>query len=52
MEELELWLERVYAAGGDRATLDGLYDEWANDYDRHLWSSGNPYIAIAAGMAG
>ena len=52
MEELEVWLERVYAAGGDRATLDGLYDEWAKDYDRHLWSSGNPYIAIAAGMAG
>ena len=52
MEELEAWLERVYSAGGDRATLDKLYDEWAKDYDQHLWSSGNPYVAIALGMAG
>lgn len=52
MEKLESWLERVYEAGGDRATLDRLYNEWANNYDRHLWSSGNPYIAISAGMAG
>ncbi len=52
MEELESWLERVYAAGGDRATLDRLYNEWAKNYDQHLWSSGNPYIAISAGMAG
>ena len=52
MEKLEGWLERVYGAGGDRATLDRLYDEWAINYDRHLWSSGNPYIAISAGMAG
>ena len=52
MEKLEGWLKRVYGAGGDRATLDRLYNEWANNYDRHLWSSGNPYIAISAGMAG
>ena len=52
MDELETWLERAYEAGGDRATLDGIYDEWAKDYDRHIWSSGNPYIAISAGMAG
>jgi len=52
MEKLEEWLERVYAAGGDRATLDRLYDEWALNYDQHIWSSGNPYIAISAGMAG
>ncbi len=52
MKELEEWLERVYDAGGDRATLDRLYNEWANNYDRHLWSSGNPYIAISAGMVG
>jgi SAM-dependent methyltransferase len=52
LDELETWLERAYAAAGDRATLDGIYDEWAKDYDQHIWSSGNPYIAISAGMAG
>ena len=52
MPDLETWLERVYAAGGDRATLDKLYDEWAQDYDQQLWASGNPYIAISAGMVG
>ncbi len=52
MDELETWLERVYKSGGDRATLDELYDGWANDYDRQIWSSGNPYVAIAVGMAG
>jgi len=52
MEELETWLQRVYQAGGDRETLDALYDEWARDYDQQLWASGNPYIAIAAGFVG
>lgn len=52
MDQLETWLERVYDAGGDRATLDSLYNQWAKDYDQHLWSSGNPYIAIATGMTG
>ena len=52
MDELEQWLHRVYEAGGDRATLDRLYDEWAGTYDQQLWASGNPYIAIAAGLAG
>ncbi len=52
VDEVERWLERVYEAGGDRGTLDRLYDEWARDYDRHIWSTGNPYIAIATGMAG
>ena len=52
MQELDEWLERVYKADGDRATLDRLYDEWADQYDQHLWASGNPYIAIAAGFAG
>ena len=52
MEELETWLERVYQAEGDRETLDGLYDEWASDYDQQLWASGNPYIAIATGFVG
>lgn len=52
MEDLETWLERVYQAGGDRQQLDALYDEWAEDYDRQIWASGNPYIAIAAGFVG
>jgi predicted TPR repeat methyltransferase len=52
VEDLETWLERVYQAGGDRKTLDALYDEWAADYDQQLWASGNPYIAIAAGFVG
>ena len=52
MADLETWLERVYAAEGDRATLDKLYDEWAQDYDQQIWASGNPYIAISAGMVG
>jgi hypothetical protein len=29
MESLEVWLERVYQADGDHATLATLYDEWA-----------------------
>jgi len=52
MEDLDTWLGRVYQADGERETLDDLYDEWAHDYDRQLWASGNPYIAIATGMAG
>ena len=52
MEDLETWLERVYHAGGERETLDNLYDEWSKDYDQQLWASGNPYIAIATGLVG
>ena len=52
MQDLEDWLERVYQAGGDRATLDRLYDDWAADYDQQIWGSGNPFIAVAAGLAG
>jgi SAM-dependent methyltransferase len=52
MEDLETWLARVYAADGDHATLQALYDQWASDYDQQLWASGNPYIAIAAGFTG
>jgi SAM-dependent methyltransferase len=52
MEDLETWLARVYRADGDHATLQSLYDEWARDYDRQLWASGNPYIAILAGFVG
>ena len=52
MEDLETWLERVYQADGDHATLETLYDQWARDYDQQIWASGNPYIAVAAGFAG
>ena len=52
MGQLEQKLKDVYGAGGDRKTLDGLYDNWAKSYDADLWASGNPYIAILAGMVG
>jgi len=52
MEDLETWLERVYQADGEHEKLDALYDEWAADYDQQLWTSGNPYIAIATGLVG
>ncbi len=52
MDEIDTWLERVYAAGGDRDTLDALYDTWSEQYDQHIWTSANPYIAIAAGFVG
>ena len=50
MNEVNQWVERVYAAGGDREKLNRLYDEWAADYDQHKWASGNPSVAIAVGM--
>lgn len=50
MPDFDHWLEKVYEAGGDRETLDRLYDDWAQEYDGHLWASGNPYLAITAGM--
>lgn len=52
MNELEDWVDKAFAAAGDRKTLDELYDEWAKDYDQQLWASGNPYIAVAAAIAG
>ena len=52
MKDADDWIDDVFAAGGDRETLDRRYDEWANDYDQHIWASGNPYIAIAVGMVG
>lgn len=51
-EDLEERLDAVYQAGGDREKLDHLYDDWARDYDRDLWATGNPYIALMAGLAG
>jgi len=51
-DEIDQWLDRAYDASGDREKLDNLYDDWAKDYDQHIWASGNPYIAVATGMAG
>ena len=51
-KQLESWLDAVYETEGDREKLDGLYDEWARHYDQDLWASGNPYIALMAGMVG
>ena len=52
MDDLETWLERVYQADGDHQTLEALYDQWAGNYDRQIWASGNPYLAISAGFVG
>ena len=52
MEDIDRWVNKVYAAEGDRAELERLYDEWAEDYERHKWASGNPGIAIAVGKIG
>ena len=51
-KDLESRLDTVYRSGGERAKLDRAYDDWARDYDRDLWASGNPYIAVMAGMVG
>lgn len=51
-QDLEERLDAVYQTGGDREELDRIYDDWARDYDQALWASGNPYIALMAGMVG
>lgn len=51
-DNLEDRLDAVYQAGGERDKLDEAYDDWAHDYDRDLWASGNPYIALMACLAG
>lgn len=50
--KLEDRLDEVYESGGDREKLDRAYDDWARDYDQDLWASGNPYIALMAGLVG
>ena len=52
MENIEYWVDRVYAAGGDRQQLNRLYDAWAADYEQHKWATGNPVIAVSAGLIG
>lgn len=49
-ETFEERLEEVYQAGGDRDKLDWAYAKWAHGYDQDLWASGNPYIAVIAGL--
>lgn len=49
---LENKLDAAYQAGGDRRRLDSLYDDWARDYDQDIWASGNPFLALMAGLAG
>ena len=51
-QKLEEWLDAAYKTGGDREKLDRIYDDWARNYDEDLASSGNPYIAVMAGMVG
>ncbi|MGI9318340.1 MAG: class I SAM-dependent DNA methyltransferase [bacterium] len=49
---LEDKLDAVYHSGGDRDRQDAVYNQWAREYDQDLWASGNPYIALMAGMVG
>ena len=35
----------------DQDRLNSIYDLWAQDYERDLWASGNPYVAMIAGFA-
>jgi hypothetical protein len=51
-DKLEIWLDAAYQSGGDREKLDRVYNDCARDCDRDLWASGNPYIAVMAGIAG
>jgi len=51
-DKLDDRLDTVYRTGGEREKLDQAYDDWARDYDRDLWASGTPYLALIAGMAG
>ncbi len=49
---LENRLDAIYKTNGDRAGLDTAYNEWAQDYDQDICSSGNPYITLITGLAG
>ena len=49
---LENRLDTIYKTNGDRESLDNAYDEWAQDYDQDIFSSGNPYITLITGLAG
>lgn len=51
-KDLETRLDEVYETHGDRDKLDQAYDSWATDYDKDLWASGNPYVALMLGLVG
>ncbi len=48
-DDFEDRLDAVYDASSDQERLNDIYDNWATDYERHLWASGNPYIAMIVG---
>lgn len=50
-EDIESHLDAVYGASDDQDSLNSIYDGWAQDYERNLWASGNPYIAMIVGYA-
>jgi predicted TPR repeat methyltransferase len=43
------WLEQVYGAK-DRAALEVLYNQWADDYDADLQRTGYLHYAVMAGL--
>jgi len=43
-------LRDVYGAGGDQSVLNDLYDDWARDYEKDHFSTGNPRIALTVGL--
>ena len=47
---LEDRLTAVYRSSRDQVELDRVYNEWAEDYERDIWSSGNPKLAIIVGL--
>ena len=47
-EDIEARLSAVYEAEGNQARLNRAYDAWVDSYERDLWGSGNPYLALAA----
>ncbi len=49
-QKLEERLDEVYQASGKRNELDHAYDDWAQSYDRDLWASGNPYLALVVAL--
>ena len=43
-------LDAVYRSGGDQVLLDQVYNEWARDYEKDIWASGNPQKALIVGL--
>lgn len=51
-ESFDTRLNAFYRSDSSRAQIDNIYDDWAKDYDRQNWASGNPYIGAMTGLAG